>query len=57
MQNLLNTLRENIGTEEVLYFLGIFGVYLGCAAQYGHPIAQIVCGAILTGTALYLTGK
>lgn len=57
MQNLFNTLRENIGTEEVLYFLGIFGVYLGCAAQYGHPIAQIVCGAILTGTALYLTGK
>ncbi len=53
----MNTLRENIGLEEVMYFLGILFVYLGCAAQFGHPIAQIVTGGELIVTALLLTFK
>ncbi len=57
MQNLMNTLRENIGLEEVMYFLGILFVYLGCAAQFGHPIAQIVTAGELIVTALLLTFK
>lgn len=57
MQNLINTLRENIGLEEVMYFLGVLLAYLGSAAQFGHPLAQIVTGGILIVTALLLTFK
>lgn len=46
MQKLLLTLRENLGTEEVLFLLGNSLLYAGCAAQFGHPVALIVTGLV-----------
>lgn len=57
MTNLLNTLRDNIDTEEALYFLGMALLYIGSAAQFGHPIAQMISGGVFIGTAIYLTRK
>lgn len=57
MTNFFKTLRENIGTEEALYFIGMALLYIGSAAQFGHPIAQMISGGVFIGTAIYLTRK
>lgn len=57
MTNLINTLREKIGPEDLLYFGGITLLYIGSAAQFGHPIAQIITGGVLIVTALLITFK
>lgn len=46
MQKLLLTLRENLGTEEVLFLLGNSMLYAGCALKFGHPVALIVTGLV-----------
>ena len=54
MKNFLQTLRTQIEKEEVFYFLGLALVYLGAAAQFGHPVAQMLAGLVLLYTAFYL---
>lgn len=57
MQNLIQTLRKLIDIEEVFFILGAALIYIGVAAQFGHPIAMIALGALLTGTAFYLANQ
>lgn len=57
MTNFINTLREKIGPEDILFFGGLAFLYFGSAAQFGHPIAQMVTGGVLIVTALLITFK
>jgi len=54
---LLEQLRALIGLEEVLFLSGMALLYAGTAAQFGHAVAQMVCGAVLIAVSLLITVK
>lgn len=56
-QKLLEQLRAMIGLEEVLFLSGMALLYAGTAVQFGHAVAQMVCGAVLIAVSLLITVK
>ena len=56
-KKLLEQLRAMIGLEEILFLFGMALLYAGTAAEFGHAIAQMVCGAVLVAVSLLITVK
>ena len=57
MDKFLEKLRAMIGLEEVLFLSGMALLYAGTAVQFGHAVAQMVCGAVLIAVSLLITVK
>ncbi len=57
MEKLISKLRTLIGLEEILFLFGMALLYAGTAAQFGHAVAQMVCGAVLIAVSLLITVK
>lgn len=57
MQKMITFLREMFGVEEVLFLGGWILLYLGLAAQFGHPLAQSAGGGVLILVSILLVFK
>lgn len=44
---------KSIGATEILYLLGLIALAAGIVLLFGLPVALVVVGALLLGTAVY----
>lgn len=57
ISTLFSQIRDALGLEEILFLLGIVSLYFGLLAEFGHGVAQIVCGGVFISISIFIAIK